>query len=604
MRVKDGQPDEPAGKAAFQQMKQVTNTTLKVREVDAITAIKGVILLAPKGPADLKPDAKLVNKVLQMDGDRVARELPAEHQLITFGWDDLHVSRPDLVYMPEKDRLLLHFLMRHERYSALIYSDDRGKTWSTPQYLKDDRGIILQDSIAMAYLGNGNLIITTGESDSTEGAQSRVFSSDYGATWNRREPNPPAPNGLSWYNWCQFYPDMDPRTGKLARVCDPGYTEPITHKVKMERAFAAVPKLVTLPEEWHWRHDPDNRGLTEVWHKQTAFDRWSRMIQISKPWTQQGEPLGVGWYATAFEMTESGGAPLALLFNAVDGNCDIFIDGEKVGEKRQVDGDDMWEKPFPIFLDRGLAPGRHRLVVRVEKDCWEAGIWKPVAIAEKSRLVIPPPEEDKVLYAPVYIRYSHDGGHTWPDVVQPAAWKDGASGVGVSEVALCRAANGDMVAACRIKFAKYMQRHTVDHYAGLGTSLSKDNGHTWSKINVLYDYGRMQPSLTLMPNGDIVLTYVVRMGALKEEDRIKDDDGYAQWSIEAIVSRDHGVTWDLKRKYVLGRWSGDNQAQSTTTALLPDGSLVTAFGSGYRSRPEKVNPCGPVHEVCLVRWRP
>ena len=572
-------------------------------ESGAPAALRGLILLAPKGPADLKPDAKLVNKVLQMDGGKVARELPAEHQLITFGWDDLHIFRPDLVYIPEKDRLLLHFLMRSERYSALIYSDDHGKTWSRPQYLKDDQGLVLQDSIAMAYLGNGKLIITTGESDDVEGARSRVFSSDYGTTWSRRVPNPPAPNGLPWYNWCQFWADMDPNTGQLARVGDPGYTEPITCKVKMGRAFDAVEKLVIFPQEWHWRSDPDNRGLAEGWYKEASFDTWDRMMRIDRPWTRQGERLGVGWYAVDFEMPETGGTPLALLFYAVDGFCDVFVDGEKVGEQKGPP-DDMWDMPFHFSLDKGLAPGKHRLVVRVEKDtCDEAGIWKPVAIAENSRLVIPPQDEDKPLYPPVFLRYSYDGGYTWPETVEPATWKDGASGVGISEVGLCRAGNGDVIAACRIKYEKYRQRHTVDHYAGLGVSISKDNGYTWTKVNVLYDYGRMQPSMVLMPNNDIVMTYVVRMGALKEEDRLQDDDGYPQWSIEAIVSRDHGETWDLEHKYVLGKWSGDNSAQSSTTALLPDGSLVTAFGSGYRARPVKGNPCGPVHEVCLVHWR-
>ena len=583
-------------------MQTEENAAATADGTDPLTAVRGVILLPPKGPADRKPDAKVLNKVLQMDGDRVARELPAEHQLITSGWDDLHVFRPDLVHMPEKDRLLLHFLTRSERYAVLVYSDDCGQTWSRPEYLKDDEGGVLQDSIAMAYLGNGRLIITTGESDDTEDARSRAFSSDYGATWSHCEPNPPAPNGLPWYNWCQFYPDMDPTTGRLARVCDPGYTEPITHKVEMMRAFAAVPKLVVLPEEWHWRHDPENRGLTEAWYKQDMLDHRGRMIRINKPWTAQGESLGVGWYAAGFELPETGGAPLALLFTAVDGLCDVFVDGEKVGEQKDA-ADDMWEMPFHVSLDKGLAPGKHRLVVRVEKDCWAAGIWRPVAIAEKSRLVIPPRKEDELLYAPVFIRFSYDGGHTWPETVEPAAWKDGASGVGISEVGLCRAGNGDIVAACRIKYLKYTQRHTVDHYAGLGVSLSRDNGYTWGKVNVLYDYGRMQPSMVLMPNNDIVMTYAVRMGALKEEDRLKDDDGYPQWSVEAIVSRDHGATWDLERKYVLSRWSGDNQVQSTSTVLLPDGSLVTAFGSGYRARPERGNPCGPVHEVCLVRWR-
>ncbi len=52
----------------------------------------------------------------------------------------------------------------------------------------------------------------------------------------------------------------------------------------------------------------------------------------------------------------------------------------------------------------------------------------------------------------------------------------------------------------------------IDHYEGLGISLSKDNGKTWSQIDRLYDYGRHHPSLLLLPNANILMTYVVRLG--------------------------------------------------------------------------------------------
>ena len=106
------------------------------------------------------------------------------------------------------------------------------------------------------------------------------------------------------------------------------------------------------------------------------------------------------------------------------------------------------------------------------------------------------------------------------------------------------------------------------------------------------------------------MTYVVRLGLLQEAHRLVDEDGYPQWGVEAVVSRDHGETWDLAHKYVLAKWSGMSQAQSTSSVLLPDGSLITAFGSGYLSRPAakekqqgESNLLCP-HEVCLVRWRP
>jgi len=57
---------------------------------------------------------------------------------------------------------------------------------------------------------------------------------------------------------------------------------------------------------------------------------------------------------------------------------------------------------------------------------------------------------------------------------------------------------------------------------------------------MLYEYGRHHPSLVLMPDGDIVMTYVVRKGGY-----VDSKDGFPQFGVEAIVSHDHGRTWDL-----------------------------------------------------------
>ena len=104
-----------------------------------------------------------------------------------------------------------------------------------------------------------------------------------------------------------------------------------------------------------------------------------------------------------------------------------------------------------------------------------------------------------------------------------------------------------------------------------------------------------------MPNGDIVLTYVVRNGYTD------DKSGFPSFGIEAVVSKDNGQTWDLDHKYILasytaqikGTWWGS--PQSTSTVMLPDGSLLTAFGTGVRNLPTQ-DICKM--DVALVRWRP
>lgn len=593
---------------------RVSATGMK-KAMEKPTAAKGTIIISPKGPADRRPDAKILNRVLLMNGATVARELPAEHQFITDRWDRASCY-PSLVHMPEKDRLLLFYNNRDSQSftnvrQVLIVSDDRGETWSNPVEIKDALGIPyhLESGGALAYLGNGELTMDVGE---TETGGTRLFSHDYGETWVAM-PCPTVYGGFPELRWDPCLADKDSVTGKVTRLLYAGYYD--AYPVAMKRQFDRAKKMVVFPEHWHWRHDPEDRGLTAEWHKDGSFDQWPRMMRIDQHWTLQGEPLGVGWYATRFEAPDTNDAPLLILFGAVDGCCDVFIDGEKVGEQKKSP-DIMWDRAFYLPLDKGLSSGKHTLVVRVAKDRCAAGIHKPIWIVDRSGLDAGE-SEMAWPYRRGFIRCSHDGGLTWPELIEPPGW-NGASGVGVNEVALCRAGNGALIAACRIEHPKhYSKDHDelntqIDHYCGLGVSLSRDNGCTWTKIEVLYEYGRHHPSMVLMPNGDVVMTYAVRLGCLREEHRLVDEDGCPQWSVEAIVSRDNGESWDLSRKYVLAKWSGMSQAQETDTVLLPDGSLLTAFGSGYLSLPVREvwrqREFNPHHllprEVCLVRWRP
>ena len=196
-----------------------------------------------------------------------------------------------------------------------------------------------------------------------------------------------------------------------------------------------------------------------------------------------------------------------------------------------------------------------------------------------------------------FIRFSTDLGKTWTESVKVPQWR------GVNEVTLIRAANGDLVAAGRTGIPPSKKNEWIDHFEGLSVSTSKDNGKTWSDITMLYSWGRHHPSLALMPDGRLVMTHVVRKGY------VDTPDGFPQFGIEAVVSTDNGRTWDLDHKYILHSWSGSRKdknkwwpsSQATSTVLLPDGSLLTAFGTGYRIKPAQ-DFQGP-RDVGLINWR-
>jgi hypothetical protein len=197
-----------------------------------------------------------------------------------------------------------------------------------------------------------------------------------------------------------------------------------------------------------------------------------------------------------------------------------------------------------------------------------------------------------------FLRSSADGGATWSSAAKIAQWN------GANEVALMRAANGHLIAACRTVIPVRLQSESIDHLEGLGISTSTDDGRTWSDVRKLYDYGRHHPSLILMPNKDIVMTYVTRLGY------VDDRNGFPQFGIEAVVSHDHGATWDLDHRYLLHVWSGKRKgetywwpsSQATSSMLLPDGNILTAFGTGYRIKAGKDSPQAP-RDAGLIEWR-
>jgi len=195
-----------------------------------------------------------------------------------------------------------------------------------------------------------------------------------------------------------------------------------------------------------------------------------------------------------------------------------------------------------------------------------------------------------------FIRFSDDGGRTWGSEIVVPQWRD------VDEVALCRAANGDIVAACRTDLPERF-RGEIDHYEGLAVSVSRDDGLTWSSPDRLYEYGRHHPCMVLLGDGRLIMTYVVRVGYDATA------EGLPQFGVEAVVSSDHGRTWDLGNRIVLARWCGNRaggdgwmaSSQATSTVMLPDGTLLTAYGTGYRNQIGEAGYPTP-RDIGLVWW--
>jgi len=107
---------------------------------------------------------------------------------------------------------------------------------------------------------------------------------------------------------------------------------------------------------------------------------------VDSPWTEQEYDYhGVAWYHLSLAVPDDLRAEmrLQLLFGAIDGYAQAFVDGEKVAEER-VSPRVMSHRPFFAPLPESIGPGQCcEVAVRVVKDSGGAGLWKPVCLVEK-----------------------------------------------------------------------------------------------------------------------------------------------------------------------------------------------------------------------------
>ena len=177
--------------------------------------------------------------------------------------------------------------------------------------------------------------------------------------------------------------------GAYVRKIDP-YRRPITlHPGTSGRKELATPqyalakktrRLASITEGWRFRIDPGNCGETECWQRMAESKAW-KPIQITQPWTEQGyDHHGAAWYAVDCATPSAVENPAYLLFHAVDGTAKVWIDGELAGEQREC-ADVMWDQPWVLDVSRQVASKtRFRIVIKVVKERFNCGIYRPVEL--------------------------------------------------------------------------------------------------------------------------------------------------------------------------------------------------------------------------------
>lgn len=384
-----------------------------------------------------------------------------------------------------------------------------------------------------------------------------------------------------------LYADWTPHSIRLLNGSDTPYENPAQIQIVTEKLnkVTAVPYIVYMPEN----------------------DRILMLIAYGYPHEAAfltSEDRGATWSEPRLAHTGADGKSdtgMGVGLTYLGGGQVLFLGDSKTPKQeggavwRSLDYGQTWQGPAPLPLAPGGVPWYAWDPLYAQRDSKTHAITRLIGARYTVKYAEPNPSGNDYHSRSLFTS-SPDLGKTWIEGAAVPEWD------GLNEIAFCEARNGDLVAACRTdKPLRF--KDEIDHYEGLGVSISKDQGKTWSKLNWLYEYGRHHPSLLMLPNGDILMTYVVRKGY------VDTPDGFPQFGIEAVVSRDNGQTWDLDHRYILNVWKGylpankpdswQPSSQSTSTILLPDGSILTAFGTGYRSQTPTTGP----RDVGVIHWR-
>lgn len=312
-------------------------------------------------------------------------------------------------------------------------------------------------------------------------------------------------------------------------------------------------RIVLLSNGWIHKGDKENRAAFILYSDDEA-NGWSQPREIPDLTQQRARPVSLG------------GQRLMAF-----GGVMMYSD----------DGGETWTDPVPnpLRLPNGQQTAHHGSIL-AEGD--------ELTIISASEA---PPHGLTGWTGYSWLWRSHDSGRTWDAPLQiPVEWN-------TSEGSVTRAKDGALVGSFRTNQAPGLPSH-CDHWRRITTARSMDNGHSWTDHQVHFKYGKVHTKLLTLQNGDILMTYAVRMGEL---------DGEMYHGIEAVLSRDNGRTWDWDQRFILFRWAMNQFMHTPESLELADGQILTVFTYHYHPSwgPSALGAPGyPMGLTSAVIWSP
>ena len=178
------------------------------------------------------------------------------------------------------------------------------------------------------------------------------------------------------------------------RVTGPDYMDRLYLTLGLDGEFKDAPggasalktgkeEVANLTLNWLFMKDPDQVGEAQRWFD-PVYDRTAwRKVNAGVNWQKfEKGYYGSAWYAKSLPpMNLPAGRKAYLLFEGVDEDVWVYLDGKKVYERVAKLLGDSWNKPFVVEVTDTFTSGKpHLLVVKVRKIKYQTGIYLPVRL--------------------------------------------------------------------------------------------------------------------------------------------------------------------------------------------------------------------------------
>lgn len=156
-----------------------------------------------------------------------------------------------------------------------------------------------------------------------------------------------------------------------------------------KKYFSKTSQVRPFDKDWIFGEDADDNGVKrgvlnadfedKSWMTIDPFSQW----QLQQP--PEGAYYGVGWYRLKFNLPELAKEDKsAIYFGAIDGNAEIYLNGQKIGEHKLGDAPTYkgWNDEFAVDATNAIKAGVNILAVKVtskNKDS-ASGMFKGAAM--------------------------------------------------------------------------------------------------------------------------------------------------------------------------------------------------------------------------------